>query len=108
MIELRRRWKKEQDEHTFSLIKKKAEREKEKLLYDCGDALYMSKQSAALGLPMWGTSSPTSLHWFHDSMANLKLSLFIPGSPTADTYSVTELALKHTLQRNTKCRIIRT
>lgn len=47
----------------------------------------MSKQSAALGLPIWGTSSPTSLHWFHDSIANRRPSLLIPGSPTADTYS---------------------
>lgn len=48
------------------------------------EELSTSKQSAILGLPMAGASWPTSLHWFHASIATLRLSLLIPGSPMAD------------------------
>lgn len=45
-----------------------------------------SKQSAALRLPMWGASWPTSLQKFQASKATLKPSLCIPGSPTAEAW----------------------
>lgn len=50
-----------------------------------GSSLVMSKQSAALGLPIFGASFPTSLQKFHASKATPSPSLRIPGSPTADT-----------------------
>lgn len=48
----------------------------------------MSKQSAKRGLPIPGASAPTSLQKFQASRASLRPSFRIPGSPTAEMYSV--------------------
>lgn len=48
----------------------------------------MSKQSAKRGLPIPGDSAPTSLQKFQASRASLRPSLLIPGSPTAEMYSL--------------------
>lgn len=45
-----------------------------------------SAQSAILGLAMVGASAPTSLQKFQASKPTLTSELFIPGSPSADTY----------------------
>lgn len=81
-------------EQKFPKQTHKRDRERDSLLWNLALLLClclpeMSKQSAALGLPIPGASMPTSLQKFQASKATLRPSLLIPGSPTADSSRAT-------------------
>ena len=83
-------------------LKKKRKR-KEKQWIPGRNGQYKSAQSAILGLPIWGASTPTSLQKFQASNATLTFGFLIPGSPIADMYfSEAKLTQLAKLRSNTE------